>query len=171
MTAARFAMYVWFDPKAAAVAWAQSPFTLEQVLSSPFRTSWWPPLRTAARGMGVQCKGVRNVWVADGPVSITARQITHYRCGRLTAIASLRLTRCQNGGLCAGHQLNEAQSANPPSSTKRSSNRFCLGRRYEGKMRARPLGRWDAEEDCNIQISPDSKWALWSAKKKLSQRG
>ena len=48
-------------------ALAQSPFTLEQVLSSPFPTG----LVAAAHGSRVawvfDAKGVRNVWVADGP--------------------------------------------------------------------------------------------------------
>src|SRR6266581_5943653 len=72
---------------------AQSPFTLEQVLSSPFPGE----LVAAQHGSRVawvfDTKGVRNVWVSDGPdFARTARQLTHYRADDGQPIASLRLT-------------------------------------------------------------------------------
>ena len=159
-----------------AVAWAQSPFTLEQVLSSPFPNE----LVAASHGSRVawvfNAKGVRNVWVADGPdFNHTARQITHYSADDGQPIASLRLTPDAKTVLYAlGSELNEAQeSANPASSTKEIKQRvFALDVDAKGKdATPRPLGEMGCpEEDCeDIQISPDSKWALWSAKKKLWQ--
>src|ERR1017187_8298443 len=73
--------------------WAQSPFTLEQIMSSPFPGE----LVAATHGNRVawvfNAKGIRNVWVADGPDFIhTARQVTHYSADDGQPIASLRLT-------------------------------------------------------------------------------
>ena len=78
---------------ALSTASAQAPFTLEQVLSSPFPTG----LVAAEHGSRVawifDAKGVRNVWVADGPdFAKTARQVTHYNQDDGQPIASLRLT-------------------------------------------------------------------------------
>jgi hypothetical protein len=77
------------------VLFAQSPFTLEQVLSSPFPTG----LVAAAHGSRVawvfNAKGVRNVWAADGPdFSHTARQVTHYAAddGRRSPVCDSLLT-------------------------------------------------------------------------------
>src|SRR6266567_2631580 len=156
--------------------WAQSPFTMEQVISSPFPNE----LVAATHGSRVawvfNAKGVRNVWVADGPdFNHTARQITHYSADDGQPIASLRLTPDAKTVLYAlGSELNEAQeSANPASSTKEVKQQvFAFDVDAKGKdATPRPLGEMGCpEEDCeDIQISPDSKWALWAAKKKLWQ--
>src|SRR5579862_7965974 len=72
---------------------AQASFSLEQVLSSPFPSE----LVAAEHGSRVawvfDAKGVRNVWVADGPdFAHTARRVTHYSADDGQPIASLRLT-------------------------------------------------------------------------------
>jgi dipeptidyl aminopeptidase/acylaminoacyl peptidase len=59
------------------VAWAQEPFTLEQVLSAPF-----PSELTAAPAANriawvFNERGARNVWVAEGP-AFQARKLTAY---------------------------------------------------------------------------------------------
>jgi Tol biopolymer transport system component len=156
----------------AMLAWAQSPFTVEQVISSPFPSE----LVSAVQGNRVawvfNAKGVRNVWVADGPhFAHTARQVTHYSADDGQPIASLRLTPDGKTALYAlGSELNDAQeSANPASSTKGASQQvFALEVDAKGAS-PRLLGEMGCpEEDCeDIQISPDGKWALWSAKKKL----
>lgn len=117
-------------------------------------------------------QGVRNVWVADGPDFVhTARQVSHFRADDGQPIASLRLTPDGKAVLYAlGSELNEAQeSANPASWTKGAKQQvFALD--VDAKDSApRPLGEMGCpEEDCeDIEISPDSKWAVWSAKKKL----
>jgi dipeptidyl aminopeptidase/acylaminoacyl peptidase len=156
----------------AMVASAQSPFTLEQVMSSPFPSE----LTAAAHGSRVawvfDAKGVRNVWVADGPDFIhTARQLTHYTADDGQPIASLRLTPDGKTALYAlGSELNDAQeSANPESSTKGAKQQvFALD--VESKDSApRLLGDMGCpEEDCeDIRISPDGARAVWAAKKKL----
>src|SRR5580658_2628640 len=156
----------------AASAPAQSSFTLEQVMSSPFPSE----LTAAAHGSRVawvfDAKGVRNVWVADGPDFIhTARQLTHYTADDGQPIASLRLTPDGKTALYAlGSELNDAQqSANPESSTKGAKQQvFALD--VESKDSApRLLGDMGCpEEDCeDIRISPDGARAVWAAKKKL----
>src|SRR5438552_8897576 len=72
---------------------AQSPFTLDQVMSSSFPSE----LVAATHGSRVawvfDAKGVRNVWVADGPDFVrTARPLTRYTADDGQPIASLRLT-------------------------------------------------------------------------------
>src|SRR5438477_13125657 len=71
----------------------QTKFTVEQILSSPFPSG----LTAAKSGNRVawvfDSKGVRNVWVADGPdFAATARQITDYNADDGMPIASLKLT-------------------------------------------------------------------------------
>jgi dipeptidyl aminopeptidase/acylaminoacyl peptidase len=155
-------------------AWGQSPFTLEQVMSSPFPTE----LVAAAQGSRVawvfNSKGTRNVWVAEGLDFIhTARQLTHFSADNGQPIASLRLTPDGKTALFVqGSELNEAQeSANPESLTIGTEQRvYALDVDAPDKARApRLLGNMGCpDEDCeDIEISPDSKWAVWPAKKKL----
>ena len=151
---------------------AQSPFTLEQVLSSPFPGE----LVAAQHGSRVawvfDAKGVRNVWVADGPeFARTARQLTHYRADDGQPIASLRLTTDGKTIVYAlGSELNGAQeSANPESWTKGAKQQVFAFDVDAKNAEPRLLGEMGcAEEGCeDIQISPDGRQALWSAKKKL----
>ncbi len=141
-------------------------------MSSPFPSE----LVAATRGNRVawvfNAKGVRNVWVADGPdFAHTARQVTHYSADDGQPIASLRLTQDGRTVLYArGTELNEAQeSANPDSSTKGAKQQvFALD--VDAKHASpRLLGEMGCpEEGCeDIEVSPDGKWTLWSAKKKL----
>src|SRR5579859_31308 len=168
----RFGLASAFVALATTVLFAQSPFTLEQVLSSPFPSE----LVAAAHGNRVawvfDAKGVRNVWVADGPdFDRTARQVTHYKEDDGQPIASLQLTPDGKTVVYAqGSELNETgESANPESWTKGVKQQvFALD--VDAKNAApRLLGEMGCpDEGCeDIQISPDGKFALWSAKKKL----
>ncbi|MFZ0864305.1 MAG: prolyl oligopeptidase family serine peptidase [Candidatus Sulfotelmatobacter sp.] len=152
--------------------WAQSPFTLEQVLSSPFPGE----LVAATHGRRVawvfDAKGVRNIWVADGPdFTHTARQVTHYSADDGQPVASLRLTPDGKTVLYAlGSELNEAQeSANPDSWTKGAKQQVFALEVDAKRASPRLLGEMGcADEGCeDIEISPDGKSAVWSAKKKL----
>jgi dipeptidyl aminopeptidase/acylaminoacyl peptidase len=151
-------------------AWTQAPFTLEQVMSSSI------PSELVASNSRIawvfDAKGVRNVWLADGPDFVrTARPLTHYATDDGQPIASLRLTPNGRTALYAlGSELNESQeSANPESWTKGAKQQvFALD--VDVKDAApRLLGEMGCqEEDCeDIEVSPDSRWAVWSAKKKL----
>lgn len=151
---------------------AQAPFTVEQVMSSPFPSE----LVAATHGNRVawvfDARGVRNVWAADGPdFTHTAHQLTHYTADDGQPIASLKLTPDGNTALYAlGTELNDAQeSANPSSSTKGSKQQVFAFDVDAKNAAPRLLGDMGCpDEGCeDIQISPDGKWVLWSAKKKL----
>ena len=151
---------------------AQAPFTLEQVMGSPFPTE----LVTAAHGSRVawvfDAKGLRNVWVADGPdFSRTARPVTRYTADDGQPIASLRLTPDGKTIVYAlGSELNDAQeSANPESSTKAAKQQVFAFDVEAKNGSPRLLGEMGCpEEGCeDIEISADGGQAAWSAKKKL----
>jgi dipeptidyl aminopeptidase/acylaminoacyl peptidase len=174
LTALRLQVIVGLLMVCVPTGWAQSPFTLEQVMSSPFPAE----LVAAAHGSRVvwvfDAEGVRNVWVAEGPDFVgSARQVTHYSADDGQPIASLRLTPDGKTVLYAlGSELNDAQeSANPESATKGAKQQvFALD--VDGKDKGaapRLLGDMGCpEEDCeDIRISPDGTRAVWSAKKKL----
>jgi dipeptidyl aminopeptidase/acylaminoacyl peptidase len=141
-------------------------------MSSPFPTE----LVAATHGSRVawvfNAKGVRNVWVADGPEFVrTARQVTHYSADDGQPIASLRLTPNGKAALYVlGSELNPAQeSANPESWTKGAKQQVFALDLDAKDVAPRLLGEMGCpDEDCeDIEISPDSNWAVWSAKKKL----
>lgn len=141
-------------------------------MSSPFPGE----LVAAAHGSRVAwvfaAKGVRNVWVADGPdFAHSARQATHYTADDGQPISSLRLTPDGKTVVYAlGSELNDAQeSANPSSSTKGAKQQvFALD--VDAKHASpRLLGEMGCgDEGCeDVEISPDGRSAIWSAKKKL----
>lgn len=156
----------------AAGAWAQTAFTLEQVLSSPFPDGLTAATRSSRIAWVFDAQGVRNVWVADGPdFTRTARQVTHYREDDGQPIASLRLTPDGKTVLYAlGSELNDAQeSANPLSWVKGAKQQVFAMDVDTKNTEPRLLGDMGcSEEGCeDIEISPDGKWAVWPAKKKL----
>jgi dipeptidyl aminopeptidase/acylaminoacyl peptidase len=174
LTALRLHIALGLLMSCATAGWAQSPFTLEQIMSSPFPSE----LVAATQGSRVawvfNAKGVRNVWVADGPDFVhSSRQVTHYSADDGQPIASLRLSPDGKTVVYAlGSELNDAQeSANPESLTKGAKQQvFVLDVRAKDKAAApRLLGDMGCpEEDCeDIEISPDGNRAIWSAKKKL----
>lgn len=151
---------------------AQAPFTLEQVMSSPFPNG----LVAAAHGSRVawvfDAKGVRNVWVADGPDFVqTARQVTHYRADDGQPISSLRLTPDGKTVLYArGSELNSAgESANPDSWVVAPKQQVFAVAIDEKDATPRLLGEMGCpEEDCeDIEVSPDGLLAVWAGKKDL----
>jgi dipeptidyl aminopeptidase/acylaminoacyl peptidase len=167
-------MLIPFIMRSTTAAWAQTPFTVEQILSSPFPTN----LVAAAQGSRVawvfDAKGVRNVWVADGPdFTKTARPVTQYNADDGQPIASLRLTPDgKTVVFVLGSELNgEQESADPESWTKGAKQQvFALDVDSERQNAApRLLGEMGCpEEGCeDIEISPDGQWSVWSAKKKL----
>ena len=112
------------------------------------------------------------MWVADGPnFAHTARQVTHYSADDGQPIASLRLTPDGKTVLYAlGSELNEAQeSANPDSLTNGAKQQVFALDVDAKRTSPRLLGEMGCPgEGCeDIEVSPDGKWTLWSAKKKL----
>ena len=144
-------------------------FSIEQLMSSPFPSG----LTSAKNGSRIAWvfsrRGERNVWVADAP-DYKARQLTKYAGDNGQAIASLRLTPDGKTVVYArGSEVNDAAfSANPESNTK-GANQQVWAMDVDGKTEPRLIGDMGCSfEDCeDIQISPDSKTALWAAKKQL----
>jgi dipeptidyl aminopeptidase/acylaminoacyl peptidase len=164
-------LFAWMLASAIGVL-AQSQFTLEQVLGSPFPTGLVSAQQANRVAWVFDANGVRNVWIADGPdFAGTARQLTHYKEDDGQPIASVRLTPDGKTALYAvGTELNDAQeSANPESWTKGAKQQVFAVDVDARNAAPRLLGEMGcAEEGCeDIQISPDGKQALWSAKKKL----
>ena len=153
-------------------SWAQSTFTLEQILSAPFSSDLVSSTHSNRVAWVFTIKGVRNVWVADGPeLARTARQVTHYKEDDGQPIASPRLTPDGKTVVYAlGSELNGAQeSANPTSSTSGEKQQVFAINADAKDAAPQLLGDMGCpEEGCeDIEISPDGKWVLWSAKKKL----
>src|SRR5947209_3308725 len=156
-----------------AVAQSQPSFTLEQVMGLPFSSE----LVAAKSGSRVawvsNLKGVRNVWVADGPdFNRTARQVTRYTEDDGLPIASLKLTPDGKTVVYAvGSELNDDKESADPTSNVKEVKQQVFAREVDAKPDVQPrlLGEMGCgAEDCeDIQISPDSKWVAWSARKKL----
>lgn len=143
-------------------------FTLEQVMSSPF-----PSELTAAKNVNrvawvFDFKGERNVWVADAP-KFDARQVTHYQGDDGQQILSVRLTPDGKTVVYArGSETGrENYVANPTTELKDPKQQVWAAEVESGKTRL--LGDMGCErEDCeDIELSPDGKWAVWSAKHHL----
>jgi dipeptidyl aminopeptidase/acylaminoacyl peptidase len=151
---------------------AQAPFTLNQIMGSPF-PSQLVAARHANRAAWVfDAKGVRNVWVADGPdFARTARAVTHYHADDGQPIASLQLTPDGKTVLYAvGSELNDAQeSANPDGWTRGVKQQVFALDVDEKQASPRLLGEMGCPgEGCeDIEVSPDGKLAVWPTKKKL----
>ena len=69
----------------------QSPFTVEQVLSSPFPTNLVAAQKARRVAWVFSQKGEHNIWVADAP-NFPARQVTHYAGDEGLPIAALAIT-------------------------------------------------------------------------------
>jgi dipeptidyl aminopeptidase/acylaminoacyl peptidase len=156
----------------AAAAVAQSSFTVEQVMSSPFPSELVASEHGARVAWVFDLKGVRNVWVADGPdFARTARVVTHYASDDGQPIASLKLTPDGKTVVYTlGSELNDdKESANPASWTKGAKQQVFAVDVDARNATPRLLGDMGCpDEGCeDIQISPDGKLAVWSAKKKL----
>ncbi len=141
-------------------------------MSSPFPSE----LVAAEHGSRIawvfDVRGVRNVWVADRPdFAHTARQLTHYVADDGQPISSLRLTPDGHSVLYArGSELNDQQeSANPLSWTNGAKQQVFAIDVDAKRPEPRLLGDMGCpDEGCeDIELSPDGKWAVWSAKKKL----
>lgn len=164
-----FALILFSSPTA---LFSQSSFTLEQILSSPFPSELVAATHRDRVAWVFNAKGVRNIWVADGPdFARTARPVTHYQADDGQPIAALELTPDGTTLLYArGTELNAAQeSANPESWTSGAKQQVFALDIDANNASPRLLGDMGCpDEGCeDIQVSPDSKDAVWAAKKKL----
>jgi dipeptidyl aminopeptidase/acylaminoacyl peptidase len=148
------------------------PFSLEQVLSSPFPTNLvaaGPTNDHAGRIAWVfSAKGEHNVWIADAP-NFTARQVTHYVGDDGMPIAALKLTPDGRTVVYArGTEANSAgEIADPTSNVEKRVQQVWAVDVDKGEPRL--LGDMGCDEEgCeDIQISPNGEFAVWSAKKQI----
>ncbi len=152
---------------AASLASAQS-FSIEQVMSAPFPSG----LVAAAHGSTVAWvfnhRGERNVWVAEGP-EFAPRQVTHYSGDNGQEIDSVRLTPNGETVLYSrGTEMNDSErAANPTAEPAQPLQQVWAVPVRGGEPRL--LGDMGCgDEDCeDIQISPDGRWAVWTAKHRI----
>jgi dipeptidyl aminopeptidase/acylaminoacyl peptidase len=151
----------------AAVCLGES-FTLEQVLSAPFPHGLTSVSHAPRVAWVFNNKGERNIWIADEP-DFVPRQVTHYKGDDGQPIASLRLTPDGKTIVYArGSETNkEGTSANPRSLTKMPKQQAWAVNVSGAEPRL--LGDVGCnEEGCeDLQVSPDGKNVVWSAKKHL----
>ena len=144
------------------------PFTLEQVLSAPFPYGLTSASHAPRVAWVFDNKGERNIWVADAP-DFVPRQITHYKGDDGQPIASVRLTPDGKTIVYArGSEINkEGTAANPTSQTKLPKQQAWAVNVSSSEPRL--LGDVGCnEEGCeDLQVSPDGKNVVWSAKKHL----
>jgi dipeptidyl aminopeptidase/acylaminoacyl peptidase len=148
------------------------PFSLEQVLSSPFPTNLvaaGPTNDHAGRIAWVfSAKGEHNVWIADAP-NFEARQVTHYVGDDGMPIAALQLTPDGRTAVYArGTEANSAgEIADPTSNVEKRVQQVWAVDVDKGEPRL--LGDMGCDEEgCeDIQISPNGEFAVWSAKKQI----
>jgi dipeptidyl aminopeptidase/acylaminoacyl peptidase len=148
------------------------PFSLEQVLSSPFPTNLvaaGPTNDHAGRIAWVfSAKGEHNVWIADAP-NFEARQVTHYVGDNGMPIAALTLTPDGRTVVFArGTEANSAgEIADPTSNVEKRVQQVWAVDVDKGEPRL--LGDMGCDEEgCeDIQISPNGEFAVWSAKKQI----
>ncbi len=143
-------------------------FTIEQVLSAPFPYGLTSASHAPRVAWVFDNKGERNIWLADAP-DFKPRQVTHYKGDDGQAIAGVRLTPDGKTIVYArGSETNkEGTSANPTSQTKMPKQQAWAVNVSGGEPRL--LGDVGCnEEGCeDLQVSPDGKNVVWSAKKHL----
>jgi len=145
-----------------------SPFSLEQVLSSPFPTNLVAAQQTGRIAWLFATKGEHNVWVADAP-NFEAHAITHYTGDDGMPLAALKLTPDGRTAVYArGTEANGAgEIADPTSGVEKRTQQVWAVDVDKGEPRL--LGDMGCEEEgCeDIQISPNGEFAVWPAKKQL----
>src|SRR6185312_4716875 len=147
---------------------AQSGFTIQQVMDSPF-----PSALTAARtGEHIawvnDLRGVRNVFVADGP-AFTPRQVTHYTLDDGQPIAAVQISPDGRTVVYArGSEHNSVGDTADPDSDVQKPEQQVWAVRLDHNTWSAPklLGEMGCnQEDCeDIQMSPDGDNAVWPAR-------
>ena len=148
-------------------AFAQKSPTLQQLMTFAFPDE----ITAASHGERVawvfNIKGVRNVWVADGPDFTDARPVTRYAEDDGRPIASLRLTPDGRTAVYArGSELNEHGQVADPNSLVIKPQQEVLAVDVASGGEPRLLGTLDCQrEGCeDIEISPDGQMAAWAAR-------
>jgi len=143
-------------------------FTIEQVLSAPFPYGLTGASHAPRVAWVFNNKGERNIWVADAP-DFVPRQVTHYQGDDGQPIVSVKLTPDGKTVVYArGSETNrEGTSANAQSLAKMLKQQAWAVKVSGGDPNL--LGDIGCDEEgCeDLQISPDGKSVVWSAKKHL----
>src|SRR5579884_3092486 len=150
---------------------AQSPRpSLEQILSYAFPDQ----LTAAAQGERVawvfNIRGVRNIWVADGPDFKNAHPVTYYSEDDGQPIAGLTLTPDGRTAVYArGSETNsEGEVADPANFVNRLQQQvWAVDVDRGGEPRL--LGTMECgSEGCeDIELSPDGRYAAWAARGRI----
>ncbi|HET7439793.1 MAG TPA: prolyl oligopeptidase family serine peptidase [Terriglobales bacterium] len=137
-------------------------------MSSPFPSDLVAAARANRVAWIFNAKGVRNVWVADGP-EFKGRQVTHYAADDGDPIAGLVITPDGRSVVYArGSEINETGRVADPTSGVLSRKQQVWAVDIDGGE-PRQLGDMGCpEEECeDIQLSPDGQFAVWATKKQL----
>src|SRR4051794_9813230 len=120
---------------------AAERFTLEQVMSSPFPHDLVAADKADRIAWVFNSKGVRNIWIADGPDYKNAHAITSYTADDGMELSSARLTPDGRSVLYVrGSELNDAgEVANPTSATTAPKQQVWIVA-ADGKSEPRLLG-------------------------------
>lgn len=152
-------------------AWAQAPasggFSIAQVMGSPFPSS----LTAARQGEHIawtaDLRGVRNVFVADGP-GFLPRQITHYTFDDGQPIGAVEISPDGATVVYArGSEENAlGNTADPDHNVNKPEQEVWAVHDGGTPRRLGEMGCGD--EDCaDIALSPDGKWAVWPARRQI----
>ena len=143
-------------------------FTIERALGYPYPYGLTAAAHAARIAWVFDARGSRNVWVADGP-EFSGRQVTHYTGDDGMPIASLKLTPNGNTVVYArGSETNaQGEVADPTNDVHQPEQQVWAADVSNGEPRL--LGTMNCGfEGCeDIQISPDGKYAVWSARHAL----
>src|SRR6202167_5545510 len=161
-------MLVAASPLLSSAQAAPQAFTLEQALSSPFPSNLVAADHAGRIAWVFAFKGARNVWVADAP-NFEARQVTHYEGDDGMPIAALKLTPDGKTVVYArGTEVNGAgETADPTSNVEKRTQQVWAADVEKGEPRLLGDMGCDQEGCEDIQISPNSEFAVWSAKKQI----
>ncbi len=144
-------------------------FTVEQVMNTPFPSDLTSNASGHRIAWAVAQRGLRNVYVADAP-NWTARQITHYDKDDGYPIASVRLTPDGKTVLLTrGSETNGQGEVADPTSNVNKPHQQVFAVDVDSPGEPRLLGDMECGgEGCeDIEVSPDGKWAVWSARRQL----
>ncbi|MGH9468148.1 MAG: S9 family peptidase, partial [Terriglobales bacterium] len=139
-------------------------FTLRQVMDFPFPSSLTASQRGQHIAWTADLRGVRNVFVADGP-DFRPIQLTHYTLDDGQPIAALQLSPDGKTVVYArGSEWNAlGHTADPDSSAVQPQQQVWSVTRGHAPVLLGEMGC--SEEGCeNIAMSPDGKWVVWPAR-------
>ncbi|MGH9488318.1 MAG: S9 family peptidase [Terriglobales bacterium] len=146
---------------------APGGFTLRQVMDSPFPSSLTASRRGEHIAWTADLRGVRNVFVADGP-NFRPVQLTHYTLDDGQPIAALQITPDGKTVVYArGSEWNSlGNTADPDSSAVKPQQQVWSVTRGKAPLLLGEMGC--GFEDCeDIAMSPNGKWVVWPARNLL----